>query len=115
MADRVAGHYSENLGLADAIAQKLRSAGKDLNKNGRRHLSQLSEVERPGAYSNSGQRRWIVRRGIVQMWVTVLVRRSVTLRAQSGHQRSADKCPLSGVKRTRRGCLRMSANDPKRT
>jgi ubiquinone/menaquinone biosynthesis C-methylase UbiE len=32
MADRVASHYSENLELADAIAQKLRSVGKDLNK-----------------------------------------------------------------------------------
>ena len=32
MANRVASHYSENLELADAIAQKLRSVGKDLNK-----------------------------------------------------------------------------------
>jgi ubiquinone/menaquinone biosynthesis C-methylase UbiE len=32
MADRVASHYSENLELADVIAQDLRSAGKDLNK-----------------------------------------------------------------------------------
>ena len=32
MADRVASHYSENLGLANAIADKLRSAGKDLAK-----------------------------------------------------------------------------------
>jgi ubiquinone/menaquinone biosynthesis C-methylase UbiE len=32
MADRVASHYSEDLKLADAIAQKLQSAGKDLNK-----------------------------------------------------------------------------------
>ena len=32
MADRVASHYSENLELADVIAQNLRSAGKDLNK-----------------------------------------------------------------------------------
>ena len=32
MADRVASHYSENLALADVIAQGLRSAGKDLNK-----------------------------------------------------------------------------------
>ena len=32
MADRVASHYSENLKLADAIAEKLRSVGKDLNK-----------------------------------------------------------------------------------
>src|SRR5262245_21388955 len=32
MADRVARHYSEDLELADAVAQKLRSAGKDLNK-----------------------------------------------------------------------------------
>jgi 2-polyprenyl-3-methyl-5-hydroxy-6-metoxy-1,4-benzoquinol methylase len=32
MADRVASHYSENLELADAIAEKLRSAGKDLDK-----------------------------------------------------------------------------------
>jgi ubiquinone/menaquinone biosynthesis C-methylase UbiE len=30
MADRVASHYSENLELADVIAQNLRSAGKDL-------------------------------------------------------------------------------------
>ena len=32
MADRVTSHYSENLKLADAIAEKLRSTGKDLNK-----------------------------------------------------------------------------------
>jgi ubiquinone/menaquinone biosynthesis C-methylase UbiE len=32
MADRVASHYSENIKLADAIAEKLRSTGKDLNK-----------------------------------------------------------------------------------
>jgi ubiquinone/menaquinone biosynthesis C-methylase UbiE len=32
MADRVASHYSENLKLADAIAQNLQSAGRDLNK-----------------------------------------------------------------------------------
>jgi len=32
MADRVASHYSERLKLADAIADKLRSTGKDLNK-----------------------------------------------------------------------------------
>jgi ubiquinone/menaquinone biosynthesis C-methylase UbiE len=32
MADCVASHYSEDLGLADAIAGKLRTAGKDLNK-----------------------------------------------------------------------------------
>jgi hypothetical protein len=32
MADRVASHYSEDLKLADAFADKLRSAGKDLNK-----------------------------------------------------------------------------------
>lgn len=32
MTDRVASHYSEDLKLADAIAQKLQSAGKDLNK-----------------------------------------------------------------------------------
>ena len=32
MADRVASHYSENLKLADAIAEKLRNVGKDLNK-----------------------------------------------------------------------------------
>ena len=32
MADRVASHYSENFKLADAIADKLRSTGKDLNK-----------------------------------------------------------------------------------
>jgi hypothetical protein len=32
MTDRVASHYSEDLALADAIAHKLRSAGKDLNK-----------------------------------------------------------------------------------
>ena len=32
MADRVASHYSEDLKLADAIGNKLRSAGKDLNK-----------------------------------------------------------------------------------
>src|SRR5690348_10315372 len=31
MADGVARHYSENLKLADAIAEKLRSAGKDTN------------------------------------------------------------------------------------
>ena len=32
MTDRVASHYGENLQLADAIAEKLRGAGKDLNK-----------------------------------------------------------------------------------
>ena len=32
MADRVASHYSENLELADVIAQSLQSAGSDLNK-----------------------------------------------------------------------------------
>jgi ubiquinone/menaquinone biosynthesis C-methylase UbiE len=32
MADRVAGHYSENLQLADVISQSLRSAGKNLEK-----------------------------------------------------------------------------------
>jgi ubiquinone/menaquinone biosynthesis C-methylase UbiE len=32
MADRVASHYSDNCKLADAIAQSLRSADKDLNK-----------------------------------------------------------------------------------
>jgi ubiquinone/menaquinone biosynthesis C-methylase UbiE len=32
MANRVASHYSENLKLADAIAAKLLSTGKDLNK-----------------------------------------------------------------------------------
>jgi ubiquinone/menaquinone biosynthesis C-methylase UbiE len=31
MADRVASHYSENLELADVIAQNLQSAGRDLN------------------------------------------------------------------------------------
>jgi hypothetical protein len=31
MADRVASHYSENLKLADAIADKLRSVGKELS------------------------------------------------------------------------------------
>jgi hypothetical protein len=31
MANRVARHYGENLELADAIAEKLRSAGKDLD------------------------------------------------------------------------------------
>jgi ubiquinone/menaquinone biosynthesis C-methylase UbiE len=32
MADRVASHYSEDLELADVIAQNLRSTGRDLNK-----------------------------------------------------------------------------------
>jgi hypothetical protein len=32
MADRVASHYSENLELADVIAQNLQSAGRDLNR-----------------------------------------------------------------------------------
>jgi hypothetical protein len=32
MVDHVASHYSENLKLADAIADKLRSTGKDLSK-----------------------------------------------------------------------------------
>jgi hypothetical protein len=32
MADRVASHYSENLKLADAIAEKLRGVGKNLDR-----------------------------------------------------------------------------------
>ena len=32
MVDRVASHYGENLGLADAIAEKLRSAGKNFDE-----------------------------------------------------------------------------------
>jgi cyclopropane fatty-acyl-phospholipid synthase-like methyltransferase len=32
MANSVASHYSENLGLAETIAEKLRSTGKDPNK-----------------------------------------------------------------------------------
>jgi ubiquinone/menaquinone biosynthesis C-methylase UbiE len=32
MADRIASHYSENLELADVIAQNLQSAGRDLNR-----------------------------------------------------------------------------------
>ena len=32
MANRVASHYSENLKLVDAIADKLRSTGKDPKK-----------------------------------------------------------------------------------
>jgi ubiquinone/menaquinone biosynthesis C-methylase UbiE len=32
MADRIASHYSENLKLADVIAQNLQDAGKDLKK-----------------------------------------------------------------------------------
>jgi len=32
MADRVARHYSKDLKLADAIAENLRRAGRDLNK-----------------------------------------------------------------------------------
>jgi hypothetical protein len=32
MADRAISHYSEDLKLADAIAEKLRSAGKDLSR-----------------------------------------------------------------------------------
>jgi ubiquinone/menaquinone biosynthesis C-methylase UbiE len=32
MTDRIASHYSENLELADVIAQSLQSAGRDLNR-----------------------------------------------------------------------------------
>jgi hypothetical protein len=37
------------------------------------------------------------------------------LLAQSRHAQCADECPLLGVKRTWRGLVSMSANDPKRT
>ena len=37
------------------------------------------------------------------------------LLAQSGHHDSADRCPLSGVKRTSVELSEMSASDPKRT
>ena len=43
MADRVASHYSENLKLADAIAEKLRSVGKDLNKLAAADLAMVDE------------------------------------------------------------------------
>jgi ubiquinone/menaquinone biosynthesis C-methylase UbiE len=43
MADRVASHYSEDLKLANAIADKLRDAGKDLNKLTTADLSAVDE------------------------------------------------------------------------
>jgi ubiquinone/menaquinone biosynthesis C-methylase UbiE len=43
MADRVASHYGENLKLADAIAEKLRSVGKDLNKLAAADLAMVDE------------------------------------------------------------------------
>jgi ubiquinone/menaquinone biosynthesis C-methylase UbiE len=43
MADRVASHYSENLELADVIAQNLRSAGRDLNKLTTADLATIDE------------------------------------------------------------------------
>jgi len=43
MADRVASHYGENLKLADAIAEKLRGAGKNLNKLTTSDLATLDE------------------------------------------------------------------------
>ena len=43
MADSVANHYSENLELADVIAQNLRSAGKDLNNSTTTDLATVDE------------------------------------------------------------------------
>src|SRR5215467_14967218 len=43
MADRVASHYSENLKLADVIAQNLQSAGRDLNKPTTADLATVDE------------------------------------------------------------------------
>ena len=43
MADRVASHYSENLALADVIAQNLQSAGRDLNKLTTNDLATVDE------------------------------------------------------------------------
>src|SRR6476646_8110591 len=42
-------------------------------------------------------------------------RRKCLLLALSGHPTCTDECPLSGVKRTWRGFVSMSANDPYRT
>ncbi|HET8919787.1 MAG TPA: HAMP domain-containing histidine kinase, partial [Xanthobacteraceae bacterium] len=43
MADRVASHYSENLQLADALSQSLRSAGRDLEKLTTADLATIDE------------------------------------------------------------------------
>ena len=43
MVDHVASHYSENLELADVIAQSLRNAGKDLNKLTTTDLAMVDE------------------------------------------------------------------------
>ena len=58
MADRVASHYSENLELADVIAQNLRSAGKDLNKLTTTDLATVDEFhirDRKGTLELAGQ------------------------------------------------------------
>ena len=58
MADRVASHYSENLALADVIAQGLRSAGKDLNKLTTTDLATVDEFHirgRKGTLELAGQ------------------------------------------------------------
>ncbi len=47
MADRVASHYSDNRKLADAIAQSLRSADKDLNKLTTMDLATVDEFHIP--------------------------------------------------------------------
>jgi hypothetical protein len=44
MADRVASHYSDNRKLADAIAQSLRSADKDVNKLTTMDLAEESQA-----------------------------------------------------------------------
>ena len=47
MADRVASHYSENLELADVIAQNLQSASRDPNRLTTADLATVDEFNVP--------------------------------------------------------------------
>ena len=49
MADRVASHYSENLKLADVVAQNLQSAGRDFNNLTTADLATVDEFHIRGA------------------------------------------------------------------